>query len=333
MVNVGRREARGDDMAEDYYQLLGVGRTASADELKKAYRRLARKHHPDVNPGNKAAEEKFKQISQAFEVLSDPKKRQLYNEFGEDAGRLGFDAAKADAFRQYRAAQSSGGARRGVHFGGQDFDFESILGDLFNRQGRGRAPPGFDVGFGDAPDEGADLSTRVQLTLGDAVRGTERSLSVERPGQSPTRLTVKIPPGVTTGSRVRLAGQGGRGPRGEAAGDLYIETEVLPHPFARREGDDLYIELPVTVPEAILGAEVRAPTFGAEVTLTIPPGSQTGRKLRLKGKGAPNLQTGKAGDLYFVLLVKVPEKATAEVKAAAEKLSAAYANVRADLRL
>ena len=327
-------------MAEDYYQLLGVQRSASPDEIKKAYRRLARKYHPDMNPNNKAAEDTFKKVSQAFEVLSDPKKRKLYDEFGEDAAKMGFDEKKAEAYRQYRAAPGTGGAPVRVPFegAGEDFDLGSIFGDLFGRAGRGGGPiPNMDFGFGTAapgPLAGEDLTTQVQVSLSEAVLGTERSLEVARPGkQGRQRLTVKIPPGVQTGSRIRLAGQGAPAPRGGTPGDLYIETEVLPHPWVRREDDDLYADLPVTVPEAMLGAEVRAPTFSGEVTVKIPAGSQSGRKLRLRGKGVPSLQGRGRGDLYFVLQIRIPEQITPEAKAAADQLQRAYGDVRADLRL
>jgi chaperone protein DnaJ len=387
-------------MADDYYQILEVPRTASAEDIKKSFRKLARKHHPDVNPGNKAAEERFKQLNTAFEVLSDPKKRQLYDEFGEDAAKIGFDEKKAATYRAYRAAQSArGGGGGGIPFGGggADFDLGDLFGDLFGRAGAG----GFDVNeaFGRrsgpvGPDRGEDLTAKVQLSLSEAITGTERALSLQRPGKCqrcngqgetgrsgpcPTckgtgrsrrsagmpfagacpmcngtgraaescgvcrgsgvaeetaRLTVKIPPGVQTGSKVRLAGQGAAGPRGGPPGDLYIETEVADHPLVRREGDDLYLDLPVTVTEAMLGAEVKVPTFQGEVTVKVPPGSQSGRKMRLKGRGAPSLKGGATGDFYLVLQVKVPETTTPEAKAAAEALARAYpGDVRQELKL
>jgi molecular chaperone DnaJ len=396
LVRLWQREVWEPPMAEDYYQLLGVQRTASEAEIKKAYRKLARKYHPDMNPGNKTAEEKFKQLSQAFEIVSDPKKRALYDEFGEDAAKLGFDPKKADAFRQYRAGADSGGGANG---GNPDFDVSSIFGDLFGRAGRGGVDlggMGFDFGgAGDAqPETGQDLTARAQVTLAEAVSGSERSLEVTRPGRCPTcegkgesgpvgkcptcggtgrartrrgplsfagacmtcagtgraakpcatcrgtgiteehkRITVKIPAGVQTGSKVRLAGQGAAGGRGAPAGDLYIEIEVLPHPWVRREGDDLHLDLPLTVPEAVFGGEVRVPTFGGDVTLTIPPGSQTGRKMRLKGKGVPALKGNGRGDLYATLQVMLPEPAGPETRAAAEQLRPAYGDVRGNLRL
>ncbi|MBF5041056.1 J domain-containing protein [Aggregicoccus sp. 17bor-14] len=343
-------------MAEDFYQVLGVARSASDEEVKKAYRRLARKHHPDVNPGNKAAEEKFKQLGAAFEVLGDPKKRKLYDEFGDDAAKIGFDEKKAEQYRAYRAAASAPGgggySRGGIPFdmGGEGVDIGDLFGELFGRAaagGGGGGGAGFDPGelFGRAgrrrpagPVPGEDLSARVGLSFAEALQGTERTLNVRRPGrggaEETKQLTVKIPAGVQTGSKVRLAGQGGPGERGGPAGDLYIETEVAEHPLVRREGDDLHMDLPITVREALLGAEVRVPTFQGDVTVRVPPGSQSGKKMRLRGRGAPSLRGGAAGDLYLRLEVRVPEEADDAARAAAEALERAYrGDVRAQLKL
>jgi len=386
-------------MAEDFYQLLGVTRTAAEDEIKKAYRKLARQYHPDVNPGNRQAEEKFKQISAAFEVLSDERKRKLYDELGEDAIKLGFDERKVQAYRAYRQqAQAGAGGGRGpfnFDFGG-DVDLNEILRDIFGGAG---APGGSPFGGGRARAPGAsrgeDLSAHVQLSLKEAVQGIERSLSISRPGrckrcngqgkvgepvvctsckgtgqvqagrgqlrmsgrcttcggagriastcpqcggdgtaQESTLISVKIPAGVHTGSQVRLVGQGAAGEYGGPAGDLFIETEVLKHPSIERDGDDLFMDLPVTVPEATLGAEVRVPTFDGEVTLSVPKSSQSGRKLRLKGRGVPRLKGVGRGDLYLVLKVMVPETTTPEARAAVETLKHAYpTDVRAEIRI
>lgn len=393
-------------MAEDFYQLLGVPRSASDDEVKKAYRRLAKKHHPDVNPGNRAAEEKFKQVGAAFEVLGDPKKRKLYDEFGEDAVKIGFDEKKAEQYRAYRSAAAAGGGGGGGYrsggipfdMGGQGVDIGDLFGELFGRAAGGGG--GFDPSdiFGRAaprrggPAPGEDLTTRVGLTLSEALLGTERTLSVRKPtacarcrgsGESgattncPTckgsgrarrraggrstsprcggsgevarpceqcsgegvveetkQLTVKIPAGVQTGSRVRLAGQGAAGERGGPPGDLYIETEVGEHPLVRREGDDLHMDLPLTVAEALLGGEVRVPTFQGDVTVRVPAGSQSGKKMRLRGRGAPSLKGAGAGDLYLNLQVRVPEEPDEAARAAAEALARAYrGDVRAQLKL
>jgi len=389
-------------MAEDYYQVLGVSRSATEAEIKKAYRKLARKYHPDMNPGNKSAEEKFKQLSAAFEVVSDPKKRKLYDEFGEDAAKIGFDEKKAETLRAYKAAAARGGGGEGGPFaGGGGADFGDLFEDLFGRAGAGGDGPS---GFGFSTDEGIaprgpargeDLTTRIQLSLSEAINGTEKTLSITRPGRCPTcggagekgpvtkcptcggtgrakrnlgplsfsgacptcggtgraakpcdtcggtgrvtetqRITVKIPPGVQTGSQVRLAGQGAAGYRGGPPGDLFIETEVLPHPLVRREGDDLYLEVPITVPEAMFGSEIRVPTFSGDVTVKIPPGSQSGKKMRLRGRGVPSLKGSGRGDLYLVLKVVLPDSSNADARAAAERMKSSYArDVREDVRL
>ncbi len=393
-------------MADDYYQILGVPRSASADDIKKAFRKLARQYHPDVNPGNKAAEEKFKQLNAAFEVLSDERKRKLYDEFGEEASKLGFDEKKAEQYRAYRAARAGGGGMPfggGGGGGGVDFDLGDILGDILGRAGGGG---GVDIGemFGRAgtgraagPTPGEDITANLTISFSEALTGTERSISLQRSGRcqrcqgsgqvgTPTtcatcggsgkvrrgggvlgvnmggtcptcrgtgrsappcpscqgsgaveetaRLTVKIPAGVQTGSRVRLAGQGAAGNRGGPSGDLYIETIVTEHPLVRREGDDLYMDLPVTISEAMLGGDVRVPTFQGEVTLKVPAGSQSGRRMRLRGRGSPSLKGGQPGDLYLTLQVKVPEQPSDEARRAAETLTRAYGgDVRGALQL
>jgi molecular chaperone DnaJ len=389
-------------MADDYYQILGVARTASADEIKKAFRKLARKYHPDVNPGDKSAEEKFKQLNAAFEVLSDERKRKLYDEFGEEAGKLGFDEKKAEQYRAYKAARAAGGGMPYGSGAGVDFDLGDILGDIFGRGGAGGVDLGeilgrAGAGRAAAPAAGEDITASLQLTFAEALSGTEHSISLRRPGRcgrcqgsgqsgAPTtcatcggsgkvrrgggvlgmsmggtcptcrgsgraappcpscqgsgvveetaRLTVKIPAGVQTGSRIRLAGQGAAGSRGGPSGDLYIETVVAEHPLVRREGDDLHMDLPVTVSEAMLGAEIRVPTFQGEVTVKVPAGSQSGRRMRLKGRGSPALKGGPPGDLYLTLQVKVPEQPSAEAREAAEALARAYqTDVRGTLQL
>jgi len=275
----------------DLYSVLGVPRGASADEIRKAYRRLAHKHHPDKNPGNKQAEEKFKEVTAANEVLSDPKRRKLYDEFGADSLRSGFDAARADQYRQWKRQGSGAGP---FDFGGFEgggagsaFDLGSIFEQIFGG-GAARA--------GRSTARGEDVRANVDVDLADAVRGAERDLRVD--GRT---LRVKIPAGVTEGSQIRLSGQG------SAGGDLYLEVRLRPHPLLRREGRDLYLDLPVTVPEAVSGAEVTLPTFEGPVRLRVPPGSQSGTRLRLRGKGLPELRGGERGDLYAVVKLVLPE--------------------------
>ena len=316
-------------MVKDYYQRLGVSRQASADEIKKAYRALAKKSHPDVNPHKKGAEEEFKSITEAFEVLSDQKKRRMYDEFGDDAAKLGWDEKKAEQFRAYRSHPGAGrggaGGMPGFDFNiggeGGNVDFESILGEMFGgARGRGRKR---------GPMPGADLATEMDVSLKDAVTGGERTLHVN--GQ---RLTVKIPPGVETGSRIRLTGQGEPGERGGARGDLYVDISVAEHPLIRRQDKDLYLDLPITLKEAAMGAEIRVPTFSGGGTVKLKAGTQSGTKLRLRGQGVPDLKGGTPGDLYLVTQVKLPETVEPELQKAIEVLEGAYkSDVRADLKL
>ncbi|HTT71750.1 MAG TPA: DnaJ C-terminal domain-containing protein [Anaeromyxobacteraceae bacterium] len=289
----------------DLYDILGVARTATADEVKKAYRRLAKKYHPDMNPGNKAAEEKFKEVTAAAEVLTDPKRRALYDEFGPDSLRSGFDSAKADAYRQWKR---QGAPQGGMPFDFGDFqevnvgdfgtfDFGSIFEDLFGARGR---PHG---GRGPAARQGAHAEAELEVDLRDAVLGAERDVRVG--GKT---LRVKIPKGVVDGSLVRLSGQGAPGLHGGGAGDLYLRVKLREHPWVHRQGKDLFIDLPVTVPEALFGAEVTLPTFEGPVRLRIPARTESGRKLRLRGKGLPDLRGGERGDLYAVARIVLPEK-------------------------
>jgi len=292
----------------DLYAILGVPRGASTEEIRKAYRRLAKKYHPDMNPGDKQAEEKFKEITAAHEILADAKKRKLYDEFGPDALRTGFDEKTADAYRQWKQHGGRPGQEvpfdlgdfETVNVGGfGNFDFGEIFGDLFGGRGRGGArrrggPP--------PPTPGPDAEAELEVDLRDAVLGAERDLRIDH-----RTLRVKIPAGVSDGSRIRLAGQGGPGANGGPAGDLYLVVALRAHPAVRREGRDLYVDLPLTVPEAALGGEVLMPTFEGPVQLKIPPRFQSGRQLRLRGRGLPDLKGGARGDLYAVSKIVLPE--------------------------
>ena len=287
----------------DLYEILGVSRTASPEEIKRQYRRLAKKYHPDVNPGNKQAEERFKEITAASEVLSDPKRRKLYDEFGPDSLRTGFDEKKAEAYRQWRQGPAEAGGLpfdfgdfQQVDLGGGfgTFDFGSIFGDLFGA-GRGRRAAS-------GPIQGRSAESEIAVGLREAVLGGERDLRID--GRT---LRVRIPPGVTDGSQIRLAGQGAPGTFGGHAGDLYLRVHLEEHPLVRREGRDLFIDLPVTVPEVVEGAEVTLPTFEGPVRLRVPAGAPAGTKLRLRGKGLPDLKGGARGDLLAVVKIVLPE--------------------------
>jgi curved DNA-binding protein len=305
----------------DLYEILGVSRKASGEEIKRAYRKLAKKYHPDVNPGNKGAEEKFKEVTAAFEVLSDEKRRKLYDEFGPDSLRSGFDEKRAAEYRRWKREGAPEGAMpfdfggfSRVHVGDfGDFDFGSIFGDLFGAGGgaRVRARQA-------APAPGTRTDAELQVDLRDAVLGAERDLRID--GRT---LRVKIPAGVSDDDQIRLAGQGGAGARGGPAGDLFLTVRLKEHPHVRREARDLYLDLPLTVPEAVKGTEVELPTFEGPVRLRVPAGAQAGMKLRLRGKGMPDLRGGPRGDLYAVVQLVLPEPSEA-LRKAVDPLEALY---------
>lgn len=295
---------------KDYYKILGVVRGAKDDEIKKAYRKLAKKYHPDVNKGDKTAEDKFKDISEAYEVLSDAKKRQEYDLYGSFGG--GFDPrAGTGSAHQW----SPGAGFRGGAGGGNRVEFEDlgdIFGDLFGgggfagfgNKGKGK---GAGQGFGrQAPTRGADRNYLLEVDFLDAAKGATKLLNLAQ-GAKSEKINVKIPPGVKTGSKIRLAGKGEPGlGRGAEIGDLYIEIKVKPHAYFTREGDDIYLQFPINMEEAIKGAQVEVPTIDGKIKMRIPEGTQSGQKLRLKGKGVRHLQGGGAGDQLLSIQVHLP---------------------------
>ncbi len=313
----------------DLYEILGVPRSASADEIKKAYRKLARKHHPDVNPGNKQAEDRFKQISFANDVLSDSEKRKIYDEFGFEGLAAGFDPGRARQYREWQSRRGPAGvedAEGSGGFGGLE-DFLSTFGDLGElfggRFGRGRTARG----------RGLDVEYTLELDLLDAIRGATQEISLRRPDGKVERLSVRIPAGVDEGSKIRLAGKGEPGRNGGPPGDLYIHVRIRPHPHLQRKGSDLYLDLPVTIGEAMLGGSIPVPTPGGEVSLKLPPGSQSGQLLRLRGRGVKDAATKVPGDLYARLLVQVPKNGGEKGRRAAATLEECYdENPRKHLR-
>lgn len=357
---------------KDYYGALGVGRKAKADQIRKAYRRLARKYHPDVNPGNKQAEEKFKEIQEAYNVLSDDKKRKIYDQYGFYS-----DSIPASAYEAYaRGPGEAPGAGPTVDFSGFDFSdfipheersagfgstFRDIFSQIFTRGGEGREAA-------TGPARGRDIEHHMHLGFWDAIRGTQVRITIGRDEmcgscrgkgtrsgsatacsacggtgkatraagamrfsvtcpqcggtgkqsvpcpacngagyiRKPETFDVKIPAGVDTGSRVRVPGKGNAGVNGGPSGDLYILTDVESHPFFERKGDNIYVKVPITVAEASLGTKVEVPTIDGPTTIRIPPGTQGGQKLRIRGKGTPSLRANQRGDQFVEIDIRVP---------------------------
>jgi curved DNA-binding protein len=321
-------------MADDLYSVLGVSKGSDPDAIKKAYRKLAAKLHPDKNPGNKKVEDHFKKVNHAYDVLGDEKKRKLYDEFGEEGLREGFDPERVRSYRDWSARQGGGGGSR-VYPGGQTVDLE----DLFGREGGGQAG-GFGDLFGDllnrsrrqrGPMKGADLESEVTIDFASALRGA--TLELHPQGHAGGPVTVRIPAGADEGSRVRIPGQGGASPNGGAKGDLVLTIHVTPHPQFRRQGDDLHLDLPLTLAEAYRGAKVKVPTIDGSVSLKVPERTQSGSTLRLRGKGVAK-KGRSAGDLYVHFIVHIPTADSPEVVKLVEELAKhQQGDPRADIRL
>jgi molecular chaperone DnaJ len=377
-------------MTKDFYKILGVKKDATAEAIKKAYRKLARKWHPDLNPGNKEAELKFKEISEAYDALGDDKKRKLYDEFGQDGLQSGFDAEKARQYKNWSSFQQAQSGAGGQPFG-RYHSYEDIFGDVFGFRGEGS-------GFGTrGPVAGRDLEHEMTLDLISALKGLDTELAMQKvtacsscrgSGTDPKstlstctacggsgrinvaqgpmqftktcsqcngqgrigkpcslcggsgrvmgteRIRVSIPAGVKEGSRVRVAGKGEPGLDGGPAGDLYLVIRIQPHPILTREGDNLHMEVPITIREAMAGATITIPTVDGAVNVKVPPGSQSGQTLKLRGKGAVNPKTKERGDLLAKIIVKVPKTDDREILEAAGKMDRFYKDdVRGSIRL
>jgi DnaJ-class molecular chaperone len=330
---------------KDYYQTLGVKRDASEDDIKKAYRKLARKFHPDLNPGDKAAEEQFKQLQEAYDVLSNSEDRKLYDQYGENwrAVKSGAGAPPPGWERPQRSPRADGPGAGGFDFG--DFEFGGFRGsgdggfdifeEIFSRAGRGR---------GVRRGRGRDIEAELELSLEEAHRGGRRTLQMQTAEVCPTcngsgiqdgtacdtcggagevlrpkTIDVNIPAGVRDGSTVRLTGQGGAGSNGSEPGDLYLHIRLRPHPLFHVNGDDVEVELAISPSEAVLGAKVQAPTIDGKVELTVPRGTNTGQRLRLRGQGL-NKRNGGRGDEYVRMKIVVPKEVSAEERRLYEEL-------------
>jgi curved DNA-binding protein len=331
--------------SKDYYEVLGLKRGASEDEIKRAYRKLARKFHPDLNPGDKTAEEQFKGLQEAYDVLSEPENRKLYDQYGENwrAVKSGAGAPRPGWEGAERSTGQAGPRTGGFDFG--DFDFSNfstgggggfdIFEEMFGGAGRGRSR---------RTGRGPDVEAELELSLEEAHRGGRRTLQMQAAEICPTcngtgvkdgkpcetcggagqvlkpkTIEVNIPAGVRDGSTVRLAGQGGMGSNGSGPGDLYLHIRLRPHPVFMVKGDDLEIELPIAPWEAVLGAKVEVPTIDGKVELTVPPGAKSGQRLRLRGQGL-NKRKGGRGDEYVRLKIVVPKEVTDEERRVYEEL-------------
>ncbi len=380
----------------DFYEILGVSKSASDDQIKKAYRKLARKWHPDINPGNKEAEQKFKEISMAYDVLRKPEKRKLYDEFGEEGLQSGFDSEKAREYKKWTGFQQDSGDWKDKD---RDFgryqSYEDIYKDIYG-DGENFYHEYGDL-YGSKSSTGRDIEYDMEIDLVSSLKGFETELSMQKQkicercggigvephsqeglclncggtgkvnvAQGPMKFTrtcpqcggkgktgkpcsrcngrgsfvdterirVNIPQGVKEGSRVRVAGKGEPGLGGGRPGDLYLIFHIKPHPFLKREGDHLYMEVPVSIGEAMAGGTITIPTFDGQVNLRIPPQSQSGQTLKLKGKGAVDAKTRKKGDLLVKLIVKVPKTKNSEILEAARKMEKYYnEDIRGGIKL
>ncbi len=313
--------------SHDYYETLGVPRTATAEQIKKAYKKLARKYHPDLNPGNKAAEERFKRISEAYSILGDDEKRSKYDRFGTaDAPNIDWASAArgagfggtpewAEILRNFEtrtarpgAGRPAGGPTGGFGFGG----FEEVFADLFGtRRGRRKESAA-----------GRDVEVEVEIPFLLAVKGGVRAVAVDVEGRR-EQIHLKIPPGLKDGTRLKIPGRGAEAEPGGARGDLYLKAKIAPHDVLRREDDDLHFDLPVTFAEVALGATIEVPTLGGLRRLKIPAGTQGGQRLRIAGEGVPR-RDGTKGDLYVQLQIVVPKELDAESRRRVQEVDRAH---------
>jgi len=332
-------------VAEDYYKTLDVKRDASQDEIRKAYRELARKYHPDRNPDDKAARERFQAIQKAFDVLNDPEKREMYDRYGSAFESVGGGAGPhrgGGGGRTYTWSPGGGGPAGGG--GGFDFDVD-LFGERFGQEGGGgfadlfkqfrrRGAGAAEAGAGPqpGPKHGANQNAELEIPFNTAVTGGEANVSVQRPDGKIDTLAIKIPAGIEEGKKIRLRGQGAPSPAGGQPGDLLVTIHVAPHPHFHRRGKRLDVKVPVTLAEAAAGGKVDVPTPKGTITLTIPPGTSSGKKLRVKGHGvAPANDT--PGDLYAEIEIVLPPDMNQEDRQQLKSISDKYSqHPRAELR-
>lgn len=296
---------------KDYYKLLGVSKTASKDEIAKAFKKQARKYHPDLNPGNESAEAKFKEMNEAYEVLKDDKKRRMYDQLGPN-WQHGQNFQRPPGFENMNFGGGMGGA------GFSDF-FETIFGGGGFQQGGGFGADPFG-GYSQRPRRGRDVEAALRLSLEEAYRGGQKSITIQDASPSGTKtLEVNIPAGIKDGAKIRLSGQGDSGVNGGPNGDLYLKVRILPHNRFVVEGTTIIFDLALTPWEAVLGGKVRLPTLEGDIELTIAPGTSSGKKLRLRGKGLGSASA--KGDQLIRITIKVPDELSDDEKALWEQLA------------
>jgi len=324
-------------MSEDYYSILGVPRNASQAEIQKAYRELARKYHPDMNPNDKTAKQKFQKVQAAFEVLNDPEKREMYDRYGSSFETFG--GGEPRGAYTWTWSPGSGGQPGGFAF--EDLDLGRIFGERFGQE----APGGFADLFSQfrrtaskarkpsaPPQKGEDIHQEIQIPFTTAIEGGSVQFVHARPGRKPETLSVKIPAGIEDGKKIRVRGHGQPSPFGGAAGDLLLTVRVLPHPFFSRRGNNLHVRVPVTLGEAVSGAKVEIPTPRGTVSLTIPPGASSGTKLRIRGHGVAPLGSP-PGDLLAEVQIVLPKQLSDADRRTIQQIDQQYPqNPRAELR-
>ena len=291
----------------DYYKVLGVDKKATPDEIKKAFRKLAVKYHPDRNPNDKSAEDKFKEINEAYAVLSDPQKKEQYDTFGSSGFHKQY--SQEDIFRGF----DFGGTFKDMGMGGNEDIFSRLFGGAFGRGG------GMGGGYRSGPQRGGDLEMETDISFRDAVNGAEKVVAFRRNGKR-EELKIKIPAGVDNGSKIRISGKGGQGEGGGPAGDLFLIIRVLPDPVFTRDGGDLFVERQIPFSAACLGTSMDIPTLEGDKRIKIPAGIQPGTKIRLKGFGVKPLGSNTKGDLFVKITIHVPESLSGEQKKLVEEL-------------